>query len=70
MGCFFVSIGATCSAAGVSPGALAPLLAFIGVMVAVHWAVLLAGARLLRLEPSLVLVGAAHPAGSPTAQRH
>lgn len=56
MGCFFVTIGATSSAAGVSLGQLAPMLAFIATMVAVHWAVVLAGARALRLEPSVALV--------------
>ncbi|KAI8475199.1 MAG: hypothetical protein J3K34DRAFT_405671 [Monoraphidium minutum] len=62
---FFVTIGATCSAAGVSAAALGPPLAFVAVMVAVHWAVLLAGARALQLEPSVVLVASNTLIGGP-----
>ena len=71
MGIFFASIGAT-SVSGASLAAIAPITAFLLLMYAVHAAVLLAGARALRLEPSAVLVrarGRARAAAGAAARR-
>lgn len=65
MGLFFAAIGATSVAAGVSLAALAPLLGFLAITAGVHFAVLLAGARALRLEPSTVLVASNALVGGP-----
>jgi uncharacterized membrane protein len=62
---FFATIGATIAAAGPSCGSLAPLMAFLGVMVSVHWALLLLGARVWKLEPSAVLIASNALVGGP-----
>ena len=65
MGLFFCSIGATSTASGMSLGVMAPLAAFVGIMLLVHWAVMLLAARSLRLEPSTLLVASNALVGGP-----
>lgn len=65
MGVFFATVGASCSTGGAVLTTLVPLLAFISAMVAVHWVVLLGGARLLKLEPSIVLIASNSLIGGP-----
>jgi hypothetical protein len=65
MGLFFTTVGATSAAAGVPLGSIASLLAFVLLMVAIHWVILLAAARALRLEPSTLLVASNTLVGGP-----
>jgi hypothetical protein len=65
MGLFFTTVGATSAAAGVPLGSIASLFVFVLIMVVFHWAVLLAAARALALEPSILLVASNTLVGGP-----
>ncbi|KAF6260158.1 hypothetical protein COO60DRAFT_1508812 [Scenedesmus sp. NREL 46B-D3] len=72
MGLFFATLGASCCCSWSSLGATAPLMGFVGVMVAVHWALLvllgsgmLPGMRRMRLPVEVLLAGSAANIGGP-----
>jgi hypothetical protein len=72
MGLFFATLGASCCCSWSSLAAMAPLMGFVGVMVAVHWALLivlgsglLPGMRRLRLPLEVLLAGSAANIGGP-----
>lgn len=65
MGLFFAAVGATSAASPAALASAAPMAAFIAVMAAVHWAVMLGAARALGLEPSVVLVASNALVGGP-----
>jgi hypothetical protein len=72
MGLFFATLGASCCCSWSSLVATAPLLGFVAVMVAVHWALLavlgrgmLPGTRQLRLPVEVLLAGSAANIGGP-----
>jgi hypothetical protein len=72
MGLFFATLGASCCCSWSSLAATAPLMGFVGLMVAVHWALLavlgsglLPGMRKLRLPVEVLLAGSAANIGGP-----
>jgi hypothetical protein len=66
MGVFFATLGAAACVRGVSLGHCLPLLGFIGLMTATHWALLAGvGGRLLGLPAPVLLCGSAAAVGGP-----
>lgn len=66
IGLFFAALGASCCCPLSTLSCCLPLLAFIGVMCATHWALLLGlGGRLFGLQPEVLLCGSAAAIGGP-----
>lgn len=72
MGLFFAMLGASCCCSWASLGAAAPLMGFVGLMVAVHWALLavlgsgrLPGLKWMRLPAEVLMAGSAANIGGP-----
>ncbi len=66
IGVFFAALGASCCSPLSTLACCLPLLAFISVMTATHWALLWGlGGRLLGLKPEVLICGSAAAIGGP-----
>jgi uncharacterized membrane protein len=66
IGVFFAALGASCCCPLSTLACCAPLLGFVAIMTATHWALLWGmGGRLLGLQPEVLLCGSAAAIGGP-----